>query len=120
MEKGSNKIILDAYNANPSSMVPAIQNFAKHKDENKVLLLGAMAELGEESLREHQLIIDLLSQYKWKEVVLVGGDFLKIKHPYLQFETAEQANHWFKKQDFKNTYFLVKGSRSMGMEIIIE
>lgn len=120
VEKGSNKIILDAYNANPSSMVPAIQNFAKHKDENKVLLLGAMAELGEESLREHQLIIDLLSQYKWKEVVLVGGDFLKIKHPYLQFETAEQANHWFKKQDFKNTYFLVKGSRSMGMEIIIE
>ena len=120
IEIGSNKIILDAYNANPSSMIAAIQNFAKIKNENKVLMLGAMAELGEESLQEHQLIIDLISQYKWKEVILVGGDFLKINHPYLKFETAEQANNWLNEQDFKNSYFLVKGSRSIGMEKVIE
>ena len=56
----------------------AIENFARIQAENKVLVLGAMAELGNESLEEHRAIIDLIKQNKWKEVVLVGGDFLKI------------------------------------------
>ena len=120
IEKGSNKIILDAYNANPGSMVSAIQNFAKIKNDNKVLMLGAMAELGKESLHEHKLIINLIGEYKWKDVVLVGGDFLKINHPYLKFETTEKANAWFRKQDFKNSFILIKGSRTIGMEKVIE
>ena len=116
----SNVIFLDAYNANPSSMVPAIQNFAKMKNENKVLLLGAMAELGDDSLREHQLIIDLINQYKWKEVVLVGGDFMNINHPYLKFETVQQAKNWFSNQKFHHSCFLIKGSRGIRMEEIVE
>ena len=120
LEIGSNKIIMDAYNANPSSMALAIQNFSKINSENKILLLGAMAELGSESLNEHQEIISLVEQYNWKKVVLVGGDFQKINHPYQKFNNVEEAAAWFKKQQFENSYFLIKGSRSTGMEKIIE
>lgn len=120
IEKTSNKIILDAYNANPSSMKLAIENFAKKNDENKILMLGAMAELGEESLQEHQQIVDLIKKYSWKEVVLVGGDFLKLSHPFLSFENSLKAKEWFAQQNFKTSYILVKGSRSMQMEKVLE
>jgi len=120
IEKDSNKIILDAYNANPSSMKLAIENFAKKNSENKILLLGAMAELGKESLNEHRQIIDFIKKYSWKEVVLVGGDFLKLPHPFLSFENSLQTKEWFADQHFKNSYILVKGSRSMQMEKTLE
>lgn len=116
IQKGTNSIILDAYNANPSSMKLAIENFAKSVPGQKILLLGAMAELGEESLAEHQSIIDLISSFTWTQVVLVGGDFGKIKHPYLQFENANEAGQWLKQFDPQHTHLLVKGSRSMKME----
>lgn len=120
VEKGTNKIILDAYNANPSSMKLAIENFANIRNENKVVMLGSMAELGNESLEEHKNIVELLQQNKWKQVVLVGGDFLKVDHPYLKFETSLQLQDWFQQQHFENTYILIKGSRSMQMEKVIE
>ncbi|MBN8879721.1 MAG: UDP-N-acetylmuramoyl-tripeptide--D-alanyl-D-alanine ligase [Sphingobacteriales bacterium] len=120
IERGSNKIILDAYNANPSSMKLAIENFARLQADNKILMLGGMAELGEESLQEHISIIDLIKQYPWKEVVLVGGDFLKTQHPFLRFEKAAQARQWWQEQKFENAYALIKGSRSMQMEKILE
>jgi UDP-N-acetylmuramoyl-tripeptide--D-alanyl-D-alanine ligase len=117
--QGTNKIILDAYNANPSSMKLAIENFVKLNAANKVLMLGAMAELGKESIEEHKTIIELIKQNNWKDVVLVGGDFLKVQHPFLSFENAIQAKDWWQKQHFENTHFLVKGSRSIQMEKII-
>ncbi|HET6767975.1 MAG TPA: UDP-N-acetylmuramoyl-tripeptide--D-alanyl-D-alanine ligase [Chitinophagaceae bacterium] len=120
IEKGSNKIILDAYNANPSSMKLAIENFAKKPVENKIMLLGAMAELGVESLHEHAEIIDLIKNYSWKEVILVGGDFLKLSHPFLSFENSLKAKEWFDQHDFQNSYILVKGSRSTQMEKVLE
>jgi UDP-N-acetylmuramoyl-tripeptide--D-alanyl-D-alanine ligase len=116
VEKDSNHIILDAYNANPSSMKLAIENFARVNGDDKVLMLGGMAELGPESMAEHKAIIELISQSPWKAVVLVGGDFLKIPHPFIQFENAQQAGEWLKQQKFQNTHLLVKGSRSMQME----
>lgn len=119
IERGSNKIILDAYNANPSSMRLAVENFARLHADDKVLMLGGMAELGDESIQEHVSIVDLIQQYPWKAVALVGGDFLKIQHPFLRFENAEQAKQWWQQQQFENTYFLVKGSRSMQMEKIL-
>lgn len=119
IEKDSNKIILDAYNANPSSMKLAIENFAKLTADNKVLLLGAMAELGRESLQEHKNITDLVAQHNWIAVALVGGDFLKLDHPYLKFENALQVKEWWQQQNFKNSYVLIKGSRSMQMEKIL-
>jgi UDP-N-acetylmuramoyl-tripeptide--D-alanyl-D-alanine ligase len=116
IEKDGNKIILDAYNANPSSMRAAIENFEKNPSPNKVLILGAMAELGPESLHEHREIIELIKQHEWKEVILVGGDFLKIKTSFKTFRDAAEAGNWLQTQLFKNAYFLVKGSRSMQME----
>jgi len=119
IERGSNKIVLDAYNANPSSMKLAIENFARKNSENKILMLGAMAELGQQSLQEHQGIIDLIKKYSWKEVVLVGGDFLKLSHPFLSFENSLLAKEWFIKQQFQNSFILVKGSRSIQMEKVL-
>jgi len=119
MEKGDNKIILDAYNANPSSMKAAIENFAGIKADHKVLMLGAMAELGPESLDEHKQIISLIQRYKWQSVVLVGGDFMKIDHPFIKKENSVEAAEWFKEQDFHDTFFLIKGSRSMQMEKVL-
>ena len=119
VEKDSNKIILDAYNANPSSMKVAIENFSKILTDKKVLLLGAMAELGDESLAEHKAIVTLINQYKWENVVLVGGDFLKTEHPYLQFQNSTEAKEWLQQQHFENTHFLIKGSRSIEMEKVL-
>ena len=120
IEKGTNKIIVDAYNANPSSMKLAIENFTQIPATDKVMLLGGMAELGEESLAEHKLIVDIINQNQWKAVVLVGDDFLKITHPYISFTNAGEAKEWLKQQHFENTHFLIKGSRSMKMETVLE
>jgi len=119
IEKGDNKFILDAYNANPSSMKAAIENFAAIQAGHKVLMLGAMAELGPESLQEHRQIVSLIQQYAWQAVVLVGGDFMKIDHPFIKKENALQAGEWFRSQTFHDTFFLIKGSRSMQMEKVL-
>jgi UDP-N-acetylmuramoyl-tripeptide--D-alanyl-D-alanine ligase len=119
IEAGTNKIILDAYNANPSSMKLAIENFAKLPAEKKVLMLGGMAELGETSLTEHQYIIDLIQKFNWYKVVLVGGDFNKISHSFENFKSSAEARDWFQDQQLTNTHLLIKGSRSMKMEEIL-
>ncbi|MBK6937649.1 MAG: UDP-N-acetylmuramoyl-tripeptide--D-alanyl-D-alanine ligase [Chitinophagaceae bacterium] len=120
IKKESNTIILDAYNANPSSMKLAIENFARLSADNKVLMLGGMAELGKESLSEHEAIVSLIDKFKWKSVVLVGGDFLKCRHPYISLMNSEEAKEWFVKKHFSDTHILVKGSRSIKMEKILE
>jgi len=120
LQRGSNQVILDAYNANPGSMKVAIENFARLQGDNKILVLGAMAELGQESIAEHQSIIDLIGRYTWKQVLLVGGDFLQVAHPYLQFENALQAKAWLQQQSLENAHLLIKGSRSMQMEKVLE
>lgn len=119
IQRGSNSFILDAYNANPTSMRAAIENFAKMGVSEKVLMLGGMMELGEESIQEHTAIISLIKQYSWKEVVLVGGDFATTHENFTFFEDATTAMEWFRSRSFQNTYFLVKGSRSMQMEKIL-
>ncbi len=120
LRRGDNEIILDAYNANPSSMKAAIENFAQMHYADKVLMLGAMAELGTESLKEHKNIIELINKHTWKEVVLVGGDFCKIEHPFISFTNSSEAGNWLKKMNFHNTALLIKGSRSMQMEKTLE
>jgi UDP-N-acetylmuramoyl-tripeptide--D-alanyl-D-alanine ligase len=117
---GTNTIVLDAYNANPSSMKLAIENFILFPASEKVLLLGAMAELGSGSIAEHEQILHLVGTRTWKEVLLVGGDFQKIKNPYRVFPNAKDAGKWLESRSFQNTAFLVKGSRSMQMEKAIQ
>ena len=120
LQAGTNTIILDAYNANPSSMRAAIENFASINADKKVLLLGAMAELGNESLAEHRLIAALIAQYPWEQVALVGGDFNKIEHPFLRFANATEAGQWLQQQQFEHTHLLIKGSRSSQMELVLQ
>ncbi len=116
LEWQGNKVILDAYNANPTSMRAAIENFAKMEGANKVLLLGGMMELGEGSIAEHEGIVALIQQYPWQAVVLVGGDYAQVTHPFIYFNNATKAGAWLQQQGFANTMLLVKGSRSMQME----
>jgi UDP-N-acetylmuramoyl-tripeptide--D-alanyl-D-alanine ligase len=119
IKAGGNTIILDAYNANPSSMTAAITNFAHLQADKKILMLGAMAELGEESLEEHKSLVALIDQYEWDKVVLVGGDFGKVTHKYIWFETSAEAATWWKAQKMERVYLLLKGSRSMAMEKVL-
>jgi len=119
IKRGTNTIILDAYNANPSSMQVAIQNFSKLEAAQKVLLLGSMAELGEQSQEEHQQLVKLIQSYPWKAVVLVGDGFGGLSHPYVQLKNSIEAAQWFRAGQFTNTHFLIKGSRSMKMETIL-
>lgn len=120
IEKDGNKIILDAYNANPTSMKAAIENFAKDPAPNKIMLLGGMMELGKESVQEHQSIVDLIKKYAWKDVVLVGGDFNKVQHAFTYFENSIEAQLWLKDKKFTQVSILIKGSRSIKMEKVLE
>lgn len=119
LEWQGNKVILDAYNANPTSMRAAIENFAKMEGTNKVLLLGGMMELGEGSIAEHEGIVALIQQYPWQAVVLVGGDYAHIAHPFIYFNNATEAGTWLQQQALTNAMLLVKGSRSMQMEKVL-
>ncbi len=119
VEKGTNKIILDAYNANPSSMKLAIENFSKMPGD-KVLILGSMAELGKESENEHVVLVEQIKNYNWRDVALVGNEFQKTHHPFHQFKNSEEVKNWLLKRKFENVKILIKGSRSMRMEKAIE
>jgi UDP-N-acetylmuramoyl-tripeptide--D-alanyl-D-alanine ligase len=120
VRKGNNEIILDAYNANPNSMRAAIENLFRQHHASKIVMIGAMAELGEDSLREHMDIVSLLQEHNWKDVILVGGDFGKINHPYRYFQDSVRAAEWLKQNPVSESLVLVKGSRSMQMEKVME
>ncbi|MEI6947881.1 UDP-N-acetylmuramoyl-tripeptide--D-alanyl-D-alanine ligase [Paraflavisolibacter sp. H34] len=120
MTRGSHQIILDAYNANPSSMKLAIENFAQAEGQNKVLVLGAMAELGKQSSDEHRQIIEVIQQHPWKNVLLVGGEFASVAHPFLHFGTADEAGAWLQAHPLEGASLLIKGSRSTRMEKVLD
>ena len=119
LHKGTNKIILDAYNANPTSMKAAIENMAQLTSNKKILLLGGMMEMGADSIAEHAALVHLISQYTWHAVVLVGGDFKHIPHAFTYYNTSTEAQHWLTLQQFENATILIKGSRSMQMEKVL-
>lgn len=119
IKQGSNTIIMDAYNANPSSMRAAIENFAGIQADKKILLLGAMMELGTDSVKEHQELVTLLERSHWEAVVLVGGDFKKVTHPYIFLENSTEAGKWLQQQQYQDAHILIKGSRSTGMEKVL-
>ena len=115
----NNQLILDAYNANPSSMKLAVENFAKIDSTEKIMCLGGMKELGEESVLEHQALINYIQSFNWEQVVLVGGDFKHCQHQYLYFENALEAKQWLKSKAYQNKHILIKGSRGIQMEQMI-
>lgn len=115
-----NDIILDAYNANPSSMQLAIENFATIPSNHKIVCIGAMKELGETSIQEHQQLITQLQKHHWEEVLIVGGDFEHCQHAYHYFPTAADARQWIQAKNYTNRSILIKGSRGIQMEQILE
>jgi len=120
LEKGDNKIILDAYNANPSSMKLALENLAAIEAENKWLLLGAMKEMGPESEAEHQALADLAAQLGFRNVILTGAEFSSTRHNFTWFATSEEVLAYLKAHPIHQAVVLIKGSRGSRMETVLE
>ncbi|HMG92270.1 MAG TPA: UDP-N-acetylmuramoyl-tripeptide--D-alanyl-D-alanine ligase [Chryseolinea sp.] len=123
VKKDGNTIILDAYNANPSSMKVAIENVAAIKGNHKTLILGDMFELEEEAEAEHRGIGKLLRSYQFEKVILCGRlmKFAKEEYaPALLFETKEELIAGLKKNPIKDSIILVKASRGIGLETVVE
>jgi UDP-N-acetylmuramoyl-tripeptide--D-alanyl-D-alanine ligase len=114
-----NQVILDAYNANPSSMKVAVENFALINHSSKILCLGGMRELGNSSQAEHQALIEIIKADTFEQVVLVGKEFENCNHSFNYFETTEAAKAWLDQQNYSAHYFLIKGSRGIQMEKLI-
>ncbi len=119
---GTNTFILDAYNANPTSMKTAVVSFSTMPAKHKVAILGAMKEMGQYSDEEHLAMAELATCSGFDSVVLVGEEFRQAaeKTGAIFFEDTVQLKTWFNDLQFSNTHFLVKGSRSVGLERIAE
>ena len=112
METDDNKLLVDAYNANPTSMRAAIENFRDMKVERRMVILGDMGELGESSWKAHQAIADLLVESGFEHVWLVGPKFKAARHPFRTFDSVEQVKKALGIKKPKGYYILIKGSHS--------
>lgn len=119
IKTANNEIILDAYNANPSSMIVALENFAAIKSNRKVVIMGDMFELGDESLSEHQSIVDLATSLKFDKILLVGENFHQTTTKNHQFKSYNLLEAYIKKNPLKEQSILIKGSRGMRLERIL-
>lgn len=119
IENQQNKILLDAYNANPASMKVAIENFAEIPAEKKIIILGDMRELGEQSKQEHAQFVELLQKYPWEKVFLIGENFSQITTDFETFLSVEEFLNQVNLSDFNDVFFLIKGSRAMALEKIV-
>ena len=119
IEKGKFKIILDAYNANPSSMKLALDNFLQMKGHKKAILLGDMFELGAYTEKEHQAIVDFLERNFTGLAFLLGTHFSKTNvtssHVKL-FETKNALQEFLENHPLEADLLLIKGSRGMALE----
>lgn len=118
-----NQVILDAYNANPSSMETAIRNFHKMNAAEAVLILGDMLELGDTEEKEHQSVVQLIDDLAFREVYLIGPVFSRITEKgknYLRFDTVENARDFFLRNPLKGKHILIKGSRGIHLERLNE
>ena len=123
LTKGTNEIILDAYNANPSSMIVALENFIQLQKSNKCIIIGDMYELGEESLTEHKAIINFLNQNSSFECHFVGKDFFATsiqKENFSFYNTFEDFTKFLSSVKLENKTLLIKGSRGMALERTLE
>ena len=112
-----NSLVIDYYNANPTSMIKAIQSFYSIKSDNKLLILGDMLELGDASILEHQKIIDDLKNTQ-SEAILIGTEFGKCSHSFPHFEDVVEAKKWLQQHSYKDYFVLLKGSRGIKLEEI--
>jgi UDP-N-acetylmuramoyl-tripeptide--D-alanyl-D-alanine ligase len=122
LKSGSNTFIMDAYNANPSSMSEALDNLNLIEAPNKIAVLGDMLELGEASYEEHLLMVLKLKNMNLSKVILVGDEFKKVtdKMECVHFNNVSELKKWFEQQSFSDTVFLLKGSRKMTLEKLVQ
>jgi UDP-N-acetylmuramoyl-tripeptide--D-alanyl-D-alanine ligase len=104
---------VDAYNANPTSMMAALENFRRMEVLHKMVILGDMKELGKSSHEEHQKIVSYIDECKFERVILVGEEFGQATSSYEHYQDARQLSEVLKKSKPKGFYILIKGSNSM-------
>lgn len=124
INKNGNTFFLDAYNANPSSMALAIENFAEWNVKNKMVILGEMLELGSHSMEEHKAIIALMEQKQFDKIILIGEGFRKAisdkKNQFQYFPSVDDLKEWFVLHKISGAHLLLKGSRLNKLERLLE
>ena len=115
-----NTLILDAYNANPTSMKAAIESFNAIEASHKVLILGDMLELGTFAQEAHLKMIQLVEDQNWENVLLVGPLFKKCPNSFLSFKNTTELIHHLESHPIKNSTILLKGSRGIALEKCVE
>ncbi len=121
LKTASNTIVLDAYNANPTSLEAAIRNFSEMQSDHKILIIGDMLELGMHSKSEHTRILEIIEESNFQTILLVGPEFSAVcKHPQWHcFPDSEMAREWILKNPIHNAFILVKGSRGIQLEKVL-
>lgn len=119
-ETADNKLIVDAYNANPTSMMAALKNFRQVEASHKMVILGDMKELGEASREEHQKVVDYLKECGFDRVVLVGPEFAAATHSYQTFQHVDEVLADIRIHKPQGYYILIKGSNSMKLSQLPE
>ena len=123
LQRNENTILLDAYNANPSSMQVALETLRDLPAKHKIAILGDMLELGAESLHEHRAILRFAARCRFDQLVVVGAEFGRCAPEAfnaLHFPDADAAKAWFQSRDFQNHTILVKASRGLRLERVVE
>lgn len=116
-----NMLIIDAYNANPTSMHAALENFLNMNVNNKSLIIGEMKELGDNSEKEHQKVVNYIADHNFDKVFLVGENFEKIdKHKYPYYKSSDSLKDYLSKNPLEDQYILIKGSRGVHLEDCID
>lgn len=120
LQTADNQLVVDAYNANPTSMKAALESFAEidFPLEQKVVILGDMLELGAESLHLHQDIVNCLEQQGIKTAFLIGEEFAKTNNPYTTLPTTDQLKDYLAAHPLRNKLILLKGSHGMHLETL--
>lgn len=119
-ETADNKLIVDAYNANPTSMMAALKNFRQVEAPHKMVILGDMKELGEASREEHQKVVDYLKECGFDRIVLVGPEFAAATHSYQTFQHVDEVLADIRIHKPQGYYILIKGSNSMKLSQLLE
>jgi UDP-N-acetylmuramoyl-tripeptide--D-alanyl-D-alanine ligase len=115
MQTANNRLVVDAYNANPTSMQAAISVF-----KGDTFILGAMRELGDYTHLEHQNVVNMLAERKADLVYLVGKEYRLTTSPYPIFDTVEELHVYLEQHPLRDRYILLKGSRSTKMETLLD
>ena len=119
MKIKTNTIVLDAYNANPTSMEAALLSLKSSNYSSKSVILGDMLELGDESIAEHQHIIEILRTLQIENAILIGPVFHSLNSEFLSFENNLEAKDYLTAHPWENQYILIKGSRGIAVEKVL-